>query len=259
MADRSRRRHAVIAGLTLVGAIAIAIAFWPARQTAPRASAGVASTTTTPSASTSTTDTTGSTTSTVATSSTTPDPPPYRSSISTVTTEMLGASYTPGLGCTEPGELRAIDLVHWGYDGAVHEGRIIVAATEADAVAAIFSDLYDARFPIERIEPIDRYGADDQASMRANNTSGYNCRTVAGTSTLSNHARGKAIDVNPLHNPYVKRGSIDPPEGEPWADRTDPRPGMIFDADAVVMAFAARSWSWGGYWTSGQDYQHFDT
>ena len=105
--------------------------------------------------------------------------------------------------------------------------------------------------------PVDRYGADDQASMRANNTSGYNCRTVAGSQTLSNHAFGKAVDINPLHNPYVKGDSVDPPEGAPWADRSNHRPGMIYGSDAVVDAFAARGWSWGGYW-SNPDYQHFD-
>ncbi len=257
MADRSRRRHAVIAGLTLGGTIAAAIAFWPDRPTTPRANAGMTVTTTAPPTSAGIAD--AASTTTGSTMSTTTDPPPYRSTISTVTAEMLGASYTPGLGCAEPGDLRAIDLVHWGYDGAVHEGRIIVAATEADAIAAVFADLYDSRFPIERIEPVDRYGGDDQASMRANNTSGYNCRTVAGTTTLSNHARGKAVDVNPLHNPYVKPGSVEPPEGAPWADRSDRRPGMIVDGDAVVTAFAARSWAWGGRWASGQDYQHFDT
>ncbi len=194
---------------------------------------------------------------TTATTTKTVPTPPYRSSISTVTAEQLGSSYTPGQGCAEPADLRAVDVTHWGYDGAVHQGRLIVHQDQAANVAAIFGDLYTVGFPIERIVPVDAYGADDQASMRANNTSAYNCRTVAGTSTLSNHAFGKAVDINPLHNPYVKGSTVDPPEGRPWADRSRQDPGMIHADDAVVRAFAARGWSWGGYW-SNPDYQHFD-
>ncbi len=192
-----------------------------------------------------------------ATTMTTSPPPPYRSSIENVTAAQLGSSYTPASGCVPPDALRAVDLTHWGYDGTVHQGRLIIASAEAERVAAIFGDLYAARFPIERVEPVDRYGADDEASMRANNTSGYNCRTIAGTTTLSNHAFGRAIDVNPLHNPYVRGEAVDPPEGAPWADRSNRRPGMIFGGDAVVAAFAARGWGWGGSWTS-PDFQHFD-
>lgn len=184
--------------------------------------------------------------------------PPYRSSIEPVTAEQLGSSYTAGRGCTEPEALRAVNVTHVGYDGAVHDGRIIVATDRAEAVAAIFGELYVLGFPIERIVPVDAYGADDQASMRANNTSGYNCRTVAGTSKLSNHAFGLAIDVNPLYNPYVRGSTVDPPEGRPWADRTRQDPGMLHGGDPAVEAFERRGWKWGGYW-SNSDYQHFST
>jgi hypothetical protein len=92
--------------------------------------------------------------------------------------------------------------------------------------------------------------------MRANNTSGFNCRYVAGTTRLSQHGLGLAIDVNPLHNPYVKNGTVDPPEGATWADRSRNDPGMI-KPGPVVDAFARRGWKWGGYWSGGKDYQHF--
>lgn len=191
--------------------------------------------------------------------STTQPPPPYRSSISTVTAEQLGSSYTPGMGCAEPDALRMITLTHWGNDGAILKGRIVVAAGRAEGVDGVFRQLYANRFPIHRLETIDAYGGDDQASMRANNTSGYNCRTVAGSDRLSNHAFGEAIDVNPLFNPYVKGNTVDPPEGRPWADRSRRDPGMIHADDPTVRAFAAAGWKWGGYWSSGQDYQHFST
>jgi hypothetical protein len=189
---------------------------------------------------------------------TTAPAPPFQSSIEGVTAEELGASWNPDLPCTPPEQLRALNVSHWGYDGQVHLGRIIVEAAHAARIVTVFRDVYAARFPIERMVPIAAYGGDDQASMRANNTSGYNCRTVAGSpDTPSQHGLGRAIDVNPLVNPYVKGGTVDPPEGAPWADRSRNDPGMIKAGDAVVQAFARQGWGWGGYWSTGQDYQHF--
>ncbi len=161
------------------------------------------------------------------------------------------------MGCTAPDQLRAVNVSHWGYDGTVRQGRVIVAASQAQRIVAVFRDVYAARFPIERIVPIDAYGGDDQVSMRANNTSGFNCRTVAGSSSLSQHAFGLAVDVNPLMNPYVQGSKVDPPEGAMYADRSRRDAGMIKGGDAVVNAFGAQGWRWGGYWSSGQDYQHF--
>lgn len=183
--------------------------------------------------------------------------PPFQSSIEPVTEAQLGASWKPGMGCTAPEQLRAVNVSHWGDDGAVRVGRLIVAADHADRIVSVFRDIYAARFPIARMVPIDAYGGDDQASMRANNTSGFNCRYVSGTTKLSQHAYGRAVDVNPLINPYVKGSTVDPPEGAPYADRRRRDPGMIHAGDAVVDAFAAQGWGWGGYWSSGKDYQHF--
>lgn len=185
-----------------------------------------------------------------------PPAPPFRSSITTVTAAQLGASWREGcpLG---PDQLRLLTVSYWGYDGSVREGRLVVEAAQADRVLATLRDVYEARFPIERMETIDRYGGDDQASMRANNTSGFNCRYVAGTTRWSEHSFGRAVDINPLVNPYVKGSSVDPPEGAPYADRSQDAPGMIRAGDAVVQAFERQGWQWGGYWSSGKDYQHF--
>ncbi|MEO6318905.1 MAG: M15 family metallopeptidase, partial [Acidimicrobiales bacterium] len=180
-----------------------------------------------------------------------------QASIEMVTVEQLGASWKPDMGCLAPGQLRAVNVSHWGYDGAVHTGRIIVAEAEAERMMAVFGDVYAARFPIERMVPIDAYGGDDQASMRANNTSGFNCRSVGSSSTLSQHGLGLAVDVNPLMNPYVKGSAVDPPEGARWADRSRTDAGMIKPGGPVVDAFDRQGWAWGGYWSSGQDYQHF--
>ncbi len=192
---------------------------------------------------------------------TTATPPPtsapsYSSSIEAVTAAQLGSSWRPGcpLG---PEQLRAVEVSHWGYDGKVHTGRLVVAEAHAERMVAAFRDMFTARFPIQRMVPVDHYGSDDQASMRANNTSGFNCRYVAGTTSWSEHSYGRAIDVNPLVNPYVRGEGVDPPEGAPYADRSRTDAGMIHAGDAAVRAFAAQGWAWGGNWTNGKDYQHF--
>lgn len=183
---------------------------------------------------------------------------PFAASIKTVTAQDLYASWRPG--CPVPVEqLRAIDVTHLGNDGAVHTGRLIVAADRAQQVVDILRDIYAAKFPIERMEPIDVYGGDDNRSIKANNTSAFNCRAVTGGSGWSEHAYGRAIDVNPFVNPYVKGSTVLPPEAAPYTDRSRNDPGMIHRGDAVVDAFAARGWKWGGYWSSLKDYQHFST
>jgi hypothetical protein len=189
---------------------------------------------------------------------TAPKPLPFAATIETVTAKDLYASWRPG--CPVPVEqLRAIDVRHFGNDGAVHTGRLVVHADLAAGLVEVFRDLHAARFPIQRMEPIDVYGGDDMRSIRANNTSAFNCRAVTGGSGWSEHAYGRAIDVNPFVNPYVKGSTVLPPEAAPYTDRSRNDPGMIHADDAVVRAFAARGWAWGGYWSSLKDYQHFST
>ncbi len=155
-------------------------------------------------------------------------------------------------------DLRLLHLSHWTFDGAVAQGELVVHADHAEGIVSVFAALFDARFPIERMELVDEHGGDDQVSMRANNTSGFNCREVAySPGRWSNHAFGTAIDINPLINPYVQGDFIDPPTGADFADRSVPQTGMILPGDVVVQAFAAIGWSWGGNWTSAKDYQHF--
>jgi hypothetical protein len=154
--------------------------------------------------------------------------------------------------------LRYLTLTHWGYDGRVHAGELVVNAAHADAVVRAFAELFDAGFPIERMQLVDDYGGDDKASMRANNTSAFNCRDVDGRPGVrSAHSWGTAIDINPLVNPWVRGTVVDPPEGAPYADRTQQIPGGIFAGDAVVRAFHDIGWAWGGEWPTSKDWQHF--
>ncbi|MEX2252206.1 MAG: M15 family metallopeptidase [Acidimicrobiia bacterium] len=211
-----------------------------------------------PSRTTTTAPVATTTSSTPPPTTTVPQALPFQSTTNPVTADDLLASWRPGcpLGIEE---LRAVDVSFWGYDGSVRTGRLIVAADLADQMVAIMHDLYDARFPIERMEPVDVYGGDDDQSMAANNTSAFNCRPVTGGSAWSEHSYGRAIDVNPLVNPYVRGSTVLPPEGAAYADRSQDAAGMIHAGDVVVGAFAAQGWKWGGYWSSPTDYQHFST
>lgn len=155
-------------------------------------------------------------------------------------------------------DLRYIKLLHYDFEGAVHEGELIVNVKLADEVMAIFYELYQAKYPLTSVRLVDDYGesADDNLSMAANNTSAFNYRFVSGTTTLSKHSYGIAIDVNPLFNPYIVGSTISPIEGAAYADRTLDFPGKIDHSDLCYKLFKAHGWSWGGDW-SDPDYQHF--
>lgn len=171
---------------------------------------------------------------------------------------MVGVSWKPG--CPVPIEdLRIVTMTYWGFDDRPHLGRLMVHEDVARDVAHVFGDLYRDRFPIRRMELIERYDADDDASMAADNTSAFNCRPITGTTDrFSIHSYGKAIDVNTIENPYVKGDLVLPTAGSAYLDRTDVRPGMVVAGDEVVRAFAARGFTWGGDYTSLKDYQHFE-
>jgi len=169
----------------------------------------------------------------------------------------LPASWRPGCP-VDPADLRKLELSYWGFDDQPHTGALVVNAAEADALTGVFRRLYDHRFPIRRMEPIDVYGGSDEASMAADNTSGFNCRraVASGPPQWSAHAFGKAIDVNPVENPYLLEGDVLPPAGAAFTDRANVRPGMAVRGGELVAAFAAAGWSWGGVWAN-PDYQHF--
>jgi hypothetical protein len=170
---------------------------------------------------------------------------------------MNGVSWRPGCP-VRLRKLRLVTLRYWGFDREAHMGRMVVHADVAVKVARIFRRLYGVRFPIRRMRLVDRYGADDRTSMEHDNTSAFNCRWRAGQPGVwSQHAYGRAIDVNPVENPYVWSGGVSPWNGAPYVDRSDWRRGMIHHGDPVWLAFHNRGWEWGGDWTSVKDYQHF--
>ncbi|ACY95741.1 M15 family metallopeptidase [Thermomonospora curvata] len=164
-------------------------------------------------------------------------------------------------GCpVPPSRLRAIDMTHWGMDGKVHHGRLIVNASAAEDLVGVFRKLFDQKYPIERMEPVDKYRGSDFDSIEANNTSAFNCRQATGSGNWSQHAYGLAIDINPCQNPYVSAsGHVAHKDCVKFKDRSRKDPGVIHKGDAVVKAFAAIGWGWGGDWTGTKDYQHFSS
>ena len=112
--------------------------------------------------------------------------------------------------------------------------------------------------PINSIRLIDEFDASDEASMRANNTSCFNYRTIAGSKTLSRHAFGMAIDTNPLQNPCVRGATVQPATATDYVDRTKDFPHKIDETDFCKWVFESFGFHWGGHWRSVKDYQHFE-
>lgn len=156
--------------------------------------------------------------------------------------------------------LSLIRFSYFGFDNAVHsDGEIVVLDAVAHHVAAIFDSLLNRRFPIAKARLMNYYDGDDDAADVDNNTSSFNDRVVAGTDTLSLHAYGAAIDLNPVQNPFVKvtggKREASPAEGKPYLDRNAAKPGM---AEPAIDIFADNGFSiWGGDWHNPIDYQHF--
>lgn len=159
-------------------------------------------------------------------------------------------------------DLAYVHVLHYDFDGQTQEGELVCNQAIAQELVEIFTELYKNQYPIEKIRLIDEYDADDDASMADNNTSCFNYRTVPGKTKLSNHSYGRAIDVNPLYNPYVRtkdgKTLISPENGAAYADRSADFPYKIDKEDLCYKLFMEHGFSWGGAWNSSRDYQHFE-
>jgi D-alanyl-D-alanine carboxypeptidase len=155
-------------------------------------------------------------------------------------------------------ELRYLRIAYRRFDGTTRRGEMIINADAVPAVRRSFARLYRTNFPIRRMRLVDAYGASDYRSIEADNTSAFNCRKATGATRWSQHAYGRAIDVNPIENPYVYAdGTTSHPASEPYLDRSRHRRGMATSHGKLVTAFLRNGWGWGGTWTPPRDYQHF--
>lgn len=174
---------------------------------------------------------------------------------------MYGKSYKEYSTITRE-ELRYVRVLHIGFDGKTYIGELVVNEKIAEDTVEIFRELYKIAYPIEKIRLIDDYDADDGTSMADNNASAFNFRYISYTTDLSNHAKGLAIDINPLYNPYVKMVdgwlSIEPANGADYVNREQDFPYKIDHEDPCYQIFTAHGFSWGGDWENRKDYQHFE-
>ena len=189
-----------------------------------------------------------------------PTPTAFKAEIKKVTAKDLRHSWRKGCPVA-PSGLRMIEMTYWGMDRKPHAGgRLVVNAKAADDLVKVFRKLYDMRYPIARMEPVDVYKGDDFDSIEANNTSAFNCRPATGSSNWSQHAYGLAVDINPCENPYVSAGgSVAHKDCVKFKNRKRRDPGVIHAGDRVVKAFASIGWGWGGDWGGPWDYQHFSS
>ena len=173
---------------------------------------------------------------------------------------ITGISY--GEGCIVPYEdLRYLNILYYDFCGDEQVGEIICNKAIAQDLAEIFYELFLAEYPLESVRLVDEYGGDDTLSMEHNNTSCFNFRMVDGTSSLSRHAYGLAVDINPLYNPYVTwpdgKQRVSPAAGAAYADRSLDFPGKIDESDLCYRLFTEHGFTWGGHWKTMKDYQHF--
>lgn len=175
--------------------------------------------------------------------------------------KMQGKSYKEN--CTVPREeLRYLHILHVGFDNNTHEGELIVNKRIAEDVLDIFNELYKAGYQIEKVRLIDEYNAQDELSMRDNNSSAFNFRYISYSTTLSKHAMGLAVDINTLYNPYIKqvdgRLNIEPANAVQYVDRNRQFPHKIDHQDLCYKLFTKYGFEWGGDWEDSKDYQHFE-
>ncbi|MBQ9475268.1 MAG: M15 family metallopeptidase [Bacteroidales bacterium] len=173
---------------------------------------------------------------------------------------MKGKSFPAGESLISRDELRYLRLIHRNADGKIQTGELVCNKAVADELLGIIRELYARGYRIEQMRLVDDFDADDEKSMTANNSSCFNYRLVSGSTRLSKHSRGLAIDINPLYNPCVRstEPKIEPKAGAPYVDRSRDFKYKIDSSDVACKLFLSKGWNWGGNWKSLKDYQHFE-
>ncbi|MEV5573537.1 M15 family metallopeptidase [Spirillospora sp. NPDC052269] len=207
---------------------------------------------------------TGSPTGTVGTATATSSPTQnlehFQAQVNKVTAKDLPHSWHSGCP-VPPSGLRMIVMNYWGMDGRPHpDGKLVVNASAANKLTGVFRQLFQNKYPIHKMVPVDAYKGSDFDSIEDDNTSAFNCRNATGSGSWSQHAYGLAVDLNTCENPYVHaNGHIEHPRCVKFGDRSRRDPGMIHAGDSTVKAFASIGWGWGGSWAGTRDYQHFSS
>jgi len=148
-----------------------------------------------------------------------------------------------------------LDVQYYSFDNKLHQGQIVIHKNLESDVEFIFNLIKEKKFPINKVIPIVKYNWSDNASMEDNNTSAFNYRTVAGTTRVSKHSYGIAIDFNPFQNPAVYNDGSISPKGSTYDKKAK---GTITSTTFITAELKKRGWTWGGDWNSLKDYQHFE-
>ena len=155
-------------------------------------------------------------------------------------------------------DLKYLRLKYYDFNNKEHtDGEMIVNKVVALEVLKIFYELYENKYPIEKIKLVEEYNASDELSMEDNNTSAFNYRILENDTKLSWHCFGLAIDINPLYNPYILGNDIYPKKAAKYTNRTKNFPGKIDYNDLAYKTFTKYNWKWGGNFINSKDYQHF--
>ena len=167
-------------------------------------------------------------------------------------------------GCPVPlKDLRYLRVKHINFNGEDQMGEIIVHKEVSVEVTEIFEDLYDVGYPIKKMRLVSDYKGSDWQSIESDNTSAFNCRTATGSKKWSKHSYGKAIDINPIENPYISRkGYISHKASASYRKRIHQKSSyadkaVLLKNDKAVEIFKKYGWKWGGDWSGVKDYQHF--
>ncbi len=161
-------------------------------------------------------------------------------------------------------DLRYIRVKHWTFDGKSHMGELIMHRAVSSEMIKIFEELYEIKYPIKKMRLVSDYQGNDWQSIEADNTSAFNCRKATGSKKWSKHAYGRAIDINPIENPYISRkGYISHKASQKYRDRKHRQfsnsadRAVLLGNDKATRIFKNYGWKWGGDWSSVKDYQHF--
>jgi hypothetical protein len=155
---------------------------------------------------------------------------------------------------------RLITVKYYSFDGKIHQGQLVIDKDLTDDIKFAFEEALKEKFPIYSVIPISHANFrkngmwDDNASMEANNSSGFNYRKITGGQNLSLHASGRAIDINPVQNPYIRRNVVLPAHSV-YAPSVS---GTLTNNSVIVKSLVSRGWVWGGNWTALKDYQHLE-
>ncbi|MBU0923851.1 M15 family metallopeptidase [bacterium] len=175
---------------------------------------------------------------------------------------MKGVSFYES--CPVPlSDLRIVNIKHLGFDDNIYFGDLIVHKDVAFEVSLIFKELFEIKYPIKKIMPIEKYNGDDFESIEADNTSAFNCRKAEGSNKYSKHSYGKALDINPIENPYVYKNGTTSHKGSikyltrEKNNKSNENKAVLTSSSKAVLIFKKYGWKWGGDWKNTKDYQHF--